>query len=135
MPVRAARCHHNRQQNPTHTSRLQRPRVSHGGRLVLQDRHSVPSPSGKATVCKTVIPQFKSGWHLQTLQAVRANAKTVLALFALAACGPAPAPAAPPPPPAAKSFVAVPVGSDDFPEAAKLATDLLGRARLGNMNE
>jgi hypothetical protein len=31
--------------------------------------------------------------------------------------------------------VAVPVGSDDFPEAAKLATDLLGRARLRNMPE
>ena len=25
----------------------------------------VPWPSGKAKVCKTFIPQFKSGWHLQ----------------------------------------------------------------------
>ena len=26
--------------------------------------HMVPWPSGKAKVCKTFIPQFKSGWHL-----------------------------------------------------------------------
>ena len=26
--------------------------------------YMVPQPSGKATVCKTVIPQFKSGWYL-----------------------------------------------------------------------
>ena len=25
----------------------------------------VPSPSGKAKVCKTFIPRFKSGWYLQ----------------------------------------------------------------------
>lgn len=31
--------------------------------------------------------------------------------------------------------MAVPVGSDEFPEAAKLATDLLGRARLRNLPE
>ena len=31
--------------------------------------------------------------------------------------------------------MAVPVGSDDFPDAAKLATELLGRARLRNMPE
>ena len=26
---------------------------------------TVPSPSGKAKVCKTFIPRFKSGWYLQ----------------------------------------------------------------------
>ena len=30
--------------------------------------YKVPLPSGKATVCKTVIPQFKSGWHLQKIR-------------------------------------------------------------------
>ena len=28
--------------------------------------HTAPWPSGKAQVCKTSIPQFKSGWRLQT---------------------------------------------------------------------
>jgi hypothetical protein len=38
---------------------------------MLEVSRSVPSPSGKATVCKTVIPQFKSGWHLQRFERLR----------------------------------------------------------------
>ena len=50
----------------------------------------VPWPSGKAKVCKTFIPQFKSGWHLQ---AADASGKSRAHLFfALASfCGPCPA--------------------------------------------
>ena len=33
---------------------------------VLHKRSRVPWPSGKARVCKTLIPRFKSGRHLQT---------------------------------------------------------------------
>ena len=38
----------------------------------------VPWPSGKAKVCKTFIPQFKSGRHLQK---TRSTAKAVLFVF------------------------------------------------------
>ena len=31
----------------------------------------MPWPSGKAKVCKTFIPQFKSGWHLQRNRLIR----------------------------------------------------------------
>ena len=31
----------------------------------MKRKHSAPWPSGKAQVCKTFIPRFKSGWRLQ----------------------------------------------------------------------
>ena len=34
---------------------------------------TVPSPSGKAKVCKTFIPRFKSGWYLQVQKSAVKN--------------------------------------------------------------
>ena len=41
----------------------------------------VPSPSGKAKVCKTFIPRFKSGWYLQTDQVWRNGRRTGLKIL------------------------------------------------------
>ena len=43
---------------------LQR-RVRNTSYPFLQKRNMAPWPSGKAKVCKTSIPRFKSGWRLQ----------------------------------------------------------------------
>ena len=34
-------------------------------RSIFLQHNKVPEPSGKASVCKTEIPRFKSGWYLQ----------------------------------------------------------------------
>jgi hypothetical protein len=61
--------------------------------------------------------------------------KVLVLAVALAACGGAQPPAFRSPGPKQLKFVALPVESPNFPNAAKLATDLLRRARLKDMPE